>query len=189
MGRFLNPGNVGFKQIIKPKTYVDKTGILAYLNEWIDTDSRFVCVSRARRFGKTVAAQTIQAYYDNSCDSHDLFAPYEIARDPSYEEHINKYDVIGLDVQSFFLLDDDPQAFIKRLETAVLEEVCAKWSDIDGLKDMRLVNALIKVHETTGAKFVFVIDEWDAVFRYYPKEDALQKSGFISFATCSNRPQ
>ena len=49
MGRFLNPGNVGFKQIIKPKTYVDKTGILAYLNEWIDTDSRFVCVSRARR--------------------------------------------------------------------------------------------------------------------------------------------
>ena len=175
MGRFLNPGNVGFKQIIKPKTYVDKTGIIAYLNEWIDTDSRFVCVSRARRFGKTVAAQTIQAYYDNSCDSHDLFAPYEIARDPSYEEHINKYDVIGLDVQSFFLLDDDPQAFIKRLETAVLEEVCNKWSDIDGLKDMRLVNALIKVHETTGTKFVFVIDEWDAVFRYYPKDDALQK--------------
>ena len=175
MGRFLNPGNVGFKQIIKPKTYVDKTGIIAYLNEWIDTDSRFVCVSRARRFGKTVAAQTIQAYYDNSCDSRALFAPYEIARDPSYEEHINKYDVIGLDVQSFFLLDDDPQAFIKRLETAVLEEVCNKWSDIDGLKDMRLVNALIKVHETTGTKFVFVIDEWDAVFRYYPKDDALQK--------------
>ena len=82
MGIFLNPGNVGFKQIIKPKTYVDKTGIIAYLNEWIDTDSRFVCVSRARRFGKTVAAQTIQAYYDNSCDSHDLFAPYEIACDP-----------------------------------------------------------------------------------------------------------
>ena len=175
MGIFLNPGNVGFKQIIKPKTYVDKTGIIAYLNEWIDTDSRFVCVSRARRFGKTVAAQTIQAYYDNSCDSHDLFAPYEIARDPSYEEHINKYDVIGFDVQSFFLLDDDPQAFIKRLETAVLDEVCAKWSDIDGLKGMGLVNALIKVHVTTGAKFVFVIDEWDAVFRYYPDDEELQK--------------
>ena len=155
MGRFLNPGNGGFRMIIKPETYVDKTGIIGYLNTWIDTDSRFVCVSRARRFGKTVAARTIRAYYDNSCDSHDLFAPYEIARDPSYEAYINKYDVIGLDVQSFFLLDDDPWAFIKRLETAVLEEVCAKWSDIDGLKDMRLVNALIKVHETTGAKFVF----------------------------------
>ena len=75
MGIFLNPGNVGFKQIIKPKTYVDKTGIIGYLNEWIDTDSRYVCVSRARRFGKTVAAQTIQAYYDNSCDSRELCAP------------------------------------------------------------------------------------------------------------------
>ena len=175
MGRFLNPGNGGFRMIIKPETYVDEAGSIGYLNAWIDTDSRFVCVSRARRFGKTVAARTIRAYYDNSCDSHDLFAPYEIARDPSYEAHINKYDVIGLDVQSFFLIDDDPRAFIKRLETAVLEEVCAKWSDIDGLKDMRLVNALIKVHETTGAKFVFVIDEWDAVFRYYPKDDDLQK--------------
>ena len=176
MGRFLNPGNVGFQQIISEDTYVDKTGIIAYLNRWLNKSTRYVCVSRARRFGKTVAARTIRAYYDNSCDSRALFAPYEIARDPSYEEHINKYDVIGLDVQSFFLLDDDPQAFIKRLETAVLEEVCAKWSDIDGLKDMRLVNALIKVHETTGAKFVFVIDEWDAVFRYYPDDEDLQKN-------------
>ena len=175
MGRFLNPGNGGFGRIISEDTYVDKTGIIGYLNRWLNKSERYVCVSRARRFGKTVAARTIQAYYDNSCDSHDLFAPYEIARDPSYEMHINKYDVIGLDVQSFFLLYDDPQAFIKRLEAAVLEEVCAKWSDIDGLKDMRLVNALIKVHETTGAKFVFVIDEWDAVFRYYPEDDALQK--------------
>ena len=175
MGRFLNPGNGGFGRIISEDTYVDKTGIIGYLNRWLNKSERYVCVSRARRFGKTVAARTIQAYYDNSCDSHDLFAPYEIARDPSYEMHINKYDVIGLDVQSFFLLYDDPQAFIKRLEAAVLEEVCAKWSDIDGLKDMRLVNALIKVHETTGAKFVFVIDEWDAVFRYYPEDEALQK--------------
>ena len=119
MGIFLNAGNVGFKQIIKPKTYVDKTGIIAYLNEWIDTDSRFVCVSRARRFGKTVEAQTIQAYYDNSCDSRALFAPYEIARDPSYEEHINKYDVIGLDVQTFFQFGQDHKTFVERMAMAV----------------------------------------------------------------------
>ena len=66
MGRFLNPGNGVFRKIIKPETYVDKTVIIGYLNEWIDTDNRFVCVSRAQRFGKTVAARTIQAYYDNS---------------------------------------------------------------------------------------------------------------------------
>ena len=175
MGRFLNPGNGGFERIISEDTYVDKTGIIAYLNRWLNKSTRYVCVSRARRFGKTVAARTIRAYYDKSCDSHDLFAPYEIARDPSYEEHINKYDVIGLDLLSFFLHGEDPKAFIERIKAEVLEEICEKWSDIDGLKDIGLVRALRKVNEKTGAKFVFVIDEWDAVFRYYPDDDDLQK--------------
>ena len=89
MGRFLNPGNSGFERIVNEKIYVDKTGIIGYLNEWINTSARYVCVSRARRFGKTVTARMIRAYYDNSCDSHDLFAPYEIARDASYETYIN----------------------------------------------------------------------------------------------------
>ncbi|MBQ9241881.1 MAG: AAA family ATPase [Proteobacteria bacterium] len=175
MGRFLNPGNSGFQRVIGAEVYVDKTGIIGYLNKWIDTDARYVCVSRARRFGKTVAARTIRAYYDNSCDSHELFAPYEIARNPSYEMHINKYDVIGLDMQAFFLRSEDPKTFIDRMEAEVLDEVCAEWPSIDGLKSLGLVNALIKVHSQTGARFVFVIDEWDAVFRYCPNDEMLQK--------------
>ena len=175
MGRFLNPGNGGFGRIISEDTYVDKTGIIGYLNRWPNKSERYVCVSRARRFGKTVAARTIQAYYDNSCDSHDLFAPYEIARDPSYEMHINKYDVIGLDVQSFFQFSQDQETFVERLAMAVQDEVCEKWSSIDGLGKMTLADAITTVHIKTGAKFVFVIDEWDAVFRYYPEDDELQK--------------
>ena len=174
MGFFLNPGNIGFEQIISEDTYVDKTGIIGYLNQWLNKATRYVCVSRARRFGKTVAAKTIQAYYDNSCDSRELFAPYEIARDPSFEAHINKYDVIGLDLLAFFQRRHDPKTFIDRLEMAVLAEICDKWPDIDGLVDMTLADALVNVHDKTGAKFVFVIDEWDAVFRYYPKDESLQ---------------
>ena len=175
MGRYLNPGNSGFQKIRKMGMYVDKTGILGFLNGWIDTDNRFVCVSRARRFGKTVAARTIEAYYDNSCDSHELFAPYIIARDPSYETHINKYDVIGLDVQAFFQSGQEPKTFIQRIRLAVLEEVCEKWPSVDGIQEMTLADALIEVHAKTGAKFIFVIDEWDAVFRYCPDNNALQK--------------
>ena len=180
MGIFLNPGNIGFEQIISEDTYVDKTGIIGYLNQWLNKATRYVCVSRARRFGKTVAAKTIQAYYDNSCDSRELFAPYEIARVPSFEAHINKYDVIGLDLLAFFQRRHDHKTFIDRLEMAVLAEICDKWPDIDGLVDMTLADALVKVHDKTGAKFVFVIDEWDAVFRYYPKDESLQ-SEWIHF--------
>ncbi len=175
MGRFLNPGNGGFQRIIKDAVYVDKTGILGFLNQWIDTSARFVCVSRARRFGKTVAARTIRAYYDNSCDSHELFAPYAIARDPSYETHINKYDVIGLDVQSFFQVGQDPKTFVARLAAAVRTELCEKWPNITGLDEMTLPDALVAVHKDTGARFVFVIDEWDAVFRFCPNDESLQK--------------
>ena len=175
MGRFLNPGNSGFERIVGAEVYVDKTGLIGYLNKWIYKDARYVCVSRARRFGKTVTARMIRAYYDNSCDSHDLFAPYEIARDPSCETHINKYDVIGLDVQSFFQAGQEPKTFIERIRVAVLDEVCEKWPSIDGIKDMTLADALIEVHAKTGAKFIFVIDEWDAVFRYCPNDETLQK--------------
>ena len=180
MGIFLNPGNIGFEQIVSEDTYVDKTGIIGYLNQWLNKSTRYVCVSRARRFGKTVAAKTIQAYYDNSCDSRELFAPYEIARVPSFEAHINKYDVIGLDLLAFFQRRHDHKTFIDRLEMAVLAEICDKWPDIDGLVDMTLADALVKVHDKTGAQFVFVIDEWDAVFRYYPKDESLQ-SEWIHF--------
>ena len=176
MGRFLNPGNKGFQKIIGAKVYVDKTGIIGHLNEWIDTDARFVCVSRARRFGKTVAARTIEAYYDNSCDSHDLFAPYVIAKDSLYETYINKFDVIGLDVLTFLQLGQNPKTFIERLSAGVVSELCEKWPDIAGLKESTLADALATVYEKTGARFVFVIDEWDAVFRQYPDDKALQKA-------------
>ena len=122
-----------------------------------------------------MAARTIRAYYDNSCDSHELFAPYAIAQAPSHETHINKYDVIGIDVQSFFQVGQEPKMFVARLSAEVLEEVCSKWPDIEGLKEKTLADALIKVHAKTGARFVFVIDEWDAVFRFCPNDDALQK--------------
>ena len=175
MGRFLNPGNKGFQKIIGAKVYVDKTGIIGHLNEWIDTDARFVCVSRARRFGKTVAARTIEAYYDNSCDSHDLFAPYAIAKDSLYETYINKFDVIGLDVLTFLQLGQNPKTLMERLSAAVVSELCEKWPDIAGLKECTLADALATIHEKTGARFIFVIDEWDAVFRQYPEDKALQK--------------
>ncbi len=175
MGRFLNPGNGGFQRIIGSEVYVDKTGILGFLNRWIDTDARFVCVSRARRFGKTVAARTIEAYYDNSCDSHALFAPYTVAQSPLYEQHINRYDVIGIDVLTFLQRGEEPRTFIDRVVVAILADVCKKWPNIENLEKMTLADALATVHEQTGARFIFVIDEWDAVFRQYPDDEVLQK--------------
>lgn len=84
MGQYVNPGNINFKSVVRSKIYVDKTGMLSYLNEVIDTEQRYVCISRPRRFGKSIAARMVAAYYSRECDSEELFAPYEIAREKNY---------------------------------------------------------------------------------------------------------
>ena len=112
-----------------------------------------------------MAARTIEAYYDNSCDSHGLFEPYAVAQTPLYETHINKYEVIGIDVLTFLQRGENPKTFIDRIVVAVLSDVREKWPNINHLNEMTLANALATVHEQTGARFIFVIDEWDAVIR------------------------
>ena len=97
MGIYLNPGNSGFKTV-RNSRYVDKSGLIRLINDTIGTKQKLSCVSRPRRFGKSCAAQMLCAYYDKMCDSSALFDDLEIARDKRYREHLNKYDVIYLDV-------------------------------------------------------------------------------------------
>ena len=100
MGAFINIGNAGF-QSARNGEYVDKSSLIAVINETLFTESRFSCVSRCRRFGKSMAAKMLNAYYDQSCDSHSLFADLKIASDKNFEQHLNKYPVIFLDLSDF----------------------------------------------------------------------------------------
>jgi hypothetical protein len=100
MGIYINKGDEGF-QSARNSEYVDKSGLIAVVNKTLNTEQRFSCVTRSRRFGKTMAAKMLQAYYDRSCDSRELFADLEITGHPSFEKHLNKYPVIYLDMSVF----------------------------------------------------------------------------------------
>ena len=100
MGIYINIGNEGFQRA-RNSEYIDKSGLIAIVNSTLFTERRFSCVSRSRRFGKSLAAKMLNAYYDQSCDSRALFANLEIANDPSFEKHLNKYPVIFLDLTNF----------------------------------------------------------------------------------------
>ena len=80
MGVYFNPNNESFTGDKKSKIYIDKTGLLEYTNSVLDTEQRYICVSRPRRFGKSMAAYMLAAYYGKDCDSSELFAPYKIAK-------------------------------------------------------------------------------------------------------------
>lgn len=88
MGMYLNIGNAGF-QSVRKGIYVDKSGLIAFINSTLGTKDKLTCVSRPRRFGKSFATQMLCAYYDKSCDSRDLFDDLEIAKDPGYEQFLN----------------------------------------------------------------------------------------------------
>ena len=94
MGIYVNPGNEEFKRAVNSKIYVDKTMLLAYTNQNLNTEHQNICVSRPRRFGKSMAANMLVAYYGKGDDSYELFQPFKIAKDPSFQEHLNQYNAI-----------------------------------------------------------------------------------------------
>ena len=100
MGTFINIGNSGF-QSARNGLYVDKSELIAVINQTLFTKRRFGCVTRCRRFGKSMAAEMLSAYYDSTCDSRTLFADLAIAKAPSFEQHLNKHPVIFIDMTSF----------------------------------------------------------------------------------------
>ena len=103
MGTFLNPGNSGFAAAVRSRIYVDKTKLIAFTNSVLATEERFLCVSRPRRFGKSMAAKMLAAYYSCGCDSADLFKGLKIEQDETFREHLNQYDVIFLNMQQFLI--------------------------------------------------------------------------------------
>ena len=99
MGRYLNPGMESFEKSVNSEIYVDKTGLVGYTNRVMNTVQGYVCVSRPRRVGKSIAANMLTAYYSRGCDSESIFAGLEISKSADFKKHLNQYDVIHLDIQ------------------------------------------------------------------------------------------
>ena len=161
MGIYLNPGNSGFAEKLNTD-YVDKTGLIKLINATIDTKNKLTCISRPRRFGKSYAAQMLCAYYDKTCDSHELFTGYEISHDESYERYLNNYDVIYLDMTGIIgeTSMDDIVAYTKR---NIISEIKEQYPDtkIDEGFSATLANMV----NITKNKIIMIIDEWDAPIR------------------------
>ncbi len=165
MGTFINQGNAGFRRI-RNSEYVDKSGLIAVVNKTLFTEQSYSCVTRCRRFGKSMAAKMLCAYYDHSVDSRALFADLEIAGDPSFEKHLNKYPVIYLDMTSFVTRfhDDD---IVEILDSELKADVLEAYPDVKVKETDDLMGCLIRIMEATGEQFVFIIDEWDAICREF----------------------
>ena len=165
MGAYINLGNFGFQRV-RNSEYVDKSGLIAIVNSTLFTERSFSCVSRSRRFGKSVAAKMLCAYYDQSCDSRHLFTDLEIASDPSFEKHLNKYPVIFLDMTNFTTRFKD-DSIMRHVQKELKEDIHEAYPDIPVKDDDDLMAYLIRITDSTHQPFIFIIDEWDAICREF----------------------
>lgn len=176
MGIYVNPRNTGFRRTLNGDIYVDKTDLIAHTNNKIDKPDCFMCVSRPRRFGKSMAADMLSAYYSRGCDSRELFAGKKAEKAKSFEKHLNRHNVIRLDIQRFVETERDVETFIERIESRVIEELKREFPEC-GQRDShnRLKDVLDMLFYESGQGFIFVVDEWDCVFRMAKERKDVQK--------------
>lgn len=167
MGTYINKGNYDFSQVLN-STYVDKSGLISVINSTLFTEQRRSCVTRSRRFGKSMVANMLCAYYDCSCDSRSLFENLEISHDPSFEKYLNKFPVIKLDITDFTTQFKDDPTIIDKMQEALKADVREAYPNIipDEFK-ADFMEMLIKINQATGDSFIMVIDEWDAICREF----------------------
>lgn len=164
MGIYLDPGNESFRSAISSDIYVDKTGLLEILNDRLGKEKRFFAVSRARRFGKSMVAGMIKAYYSIGCDSREIFAPYRIARSTDFEEHLNKYHVLHIDMATYLNAAGKDENPVDLMNDEVLKDFREAYPELmDGIKT--LPKAAEAVWKKDGIRFVVIIDECECIIR------------------------
>ena len=164
MGIYLNPGIELLERAKRAEHYVDKSMLIATLNKKLNTRDCLICSSRPRRFGKTMAANMIAAYYSKGCDSHEVFSDLKISKDPSFEENINKYNVIKIDMNGI-VSSKGGMSVVEYLSSEVIYELKETFPNISLPEDISLAEALLNIYAETGEKFIFIIDEYDVMVR------------------------
>ena len=167
MGTYINKGNSEFRDIVNSE-YVDKTSLIPLINATLNSERRYSCVTRCRRFGKSMAAKMLCAYYDKSCDSRELFVGLKAEQDKTFETYLNKYSVLYLDVTSFTARPELRVNIVRNIQNEMCSELKKSFPDIDYSETTDLMGVLSAIHNATGEKFFFIIDEWDAICREFP---------------------
>ena len=180
MGNYLNPGMENFQKMVNSEIYVDKTGLIRYTNSVINTMQGYLCVSRPRRFGKSMAAAMLVAYYSRGCDSGQLFENFEIAKSSSFHKYRNKYNVIFLNIQEFLSQSKNMDEMISLIQKSVLWELLTEYPDFRYFDSDNLARTMQDIYANTSRPFVLIIDEWDCIFREY-KTDKQAQERYLDF--------
>lgn len=180
MGMFVNPDNSAFQVALNSEIYVDKTGMLEYTNKVINTLQGYICNSRPRRFGKSVTANMLAAYYSKGCDSREMFSTLKISESIGFEKNINKYDVIHIDIQWCIEPAGGSENVVSYITEKTICELREYYPNELSEKIKSLPEALSVINSMNGTKFIIIIDEWDIIIRDKANNKKVQEE-YINF--------
>ena len=173
MSLYLNQNSIRFERSLNSEIYVDKSMLIKECNNKFNKESsKYMCVTRPRRFGKTMALSMLNAYYSKGCDSASLFESLNISKDESYLKHLNKHNVIWIDMANLYTDIKDKNVFVEKLKFNILRDLKEYFSSID-FNDLTLGEAIITIKSKLNESFIFLIDEWDVIFREQDKNKQL----------------
>ena len=164
MALYLNQSNEKFIEYESSRIFVDKSMLIKECNFSFGTTDKYMCITRPRRFGKTLALSMLNAYYSKGCDSKKLFKDLKISKDPSFEKHLNKHNVFLIDMASVYTNIEDKSQFVKKIKFNLLRDLKNFNPSID-FSNLTLGEAFVEVYSQTKEKFIFLIDEWDVIYR------------------------
>ena len=175
MGSYLNPGSKGFQESLNSEIYVDKTGLIEKTNAVLNTRQKFICVSRPRRFGKSMAADMLAAYYERGENSASLFSSLKIHYVSSYQQHLNQYDVIKVNMQEFLSMTHSMDEMLTMLQKYLVFDLTDHFQNVRFRDKNNLIQVMKDIYAKTNRSFVILIDEWDCLFREYQQNQDAQK--------------
>ena len=166
MPYFLNGNfkNNEFELVSKDKFFVDKTNMIKDISNLIGVKDRFICITRPRRFGKTINAMMLACYYSKNADFKKLFDGLEISKSESYLEHLNKHNVIYMTMNELPKPNCSYEEFIDGYIKDLVEDVVNSYPDVKIDKSKYLPKIFSQVYNETNESFIFIIDEWDYIF-------------------------
>lgn len=179
MGRFVNPDNSAFQVALNSEIYVDKTGLLEYTNRVLGTTDAYICNSRPRRFGKSYTANMLTAYYSKGCKSEEIFSRLTISKNADFEKHLNKYDVIHIDIQWFWNNCENVNSIVSFISQSVLSELREIYPNVLTEKTITLPDGLSRIKDKTGQKFIVIVDEWDVLIRDMEANPRIQEEYIV----------
>lgn len=153
------------KQDVQSKIYIDKSLLIKELNALINTNDNFLCVSRPRRFGKSMASNMLAAYYSKGCDSKDIFSKLKISKEENWQENLNAFNVIQMDLNGFYHSIKNPDDLIPEMTKAIVSEMKAEIYDAGLDENDTLPSAIMKAYNKTGETFILIFDEYDVLVR------------------------